>query len=44
MAWLALAADDPRALIDEAGKCEVSWRDGHGMVRRATVPDVLFSR
>ena len=42
--WLALAADDPSALIDEAGECEVSWRDDHGMVRRATVPDVLFSR
>ena len=44
VAWLALAADDPKALIDEAGECQVSWRDDHGMMRRATVPDVLFSR
>ena len=31
-------------LIDETGECVVSWRDEHGTLRRATVPDVLFSR
>ncbi|RLQ23894.1 DUF3375 family protein [Seongchinamella sediminis] len=44
VAWLTLAADDPKALVDEAAECEVSWRDDRGMMRRATVPDVLFSR
>lgn len=44
VAWLALAADDPKALIDDTDESEVSWQDDHGMLRRATVPKVLFSR
>ncbi|MFC0268624.1 DUF3375 domain-containing protein [Kushneria aurantia] len=44
VAWLALAADDPGAMIDDTNACEVSWYDGHGRLRRATVPDVIFSR
>ncbi|MBM1144508.1 DUF3375 domain-containing protein [Alcanivorax sp. ZXX171] len=44
VAWLALAADDPRAVIDDARDCILDWRDEHGVLRRATVPEVLFSR
>lgn len=42
--WLALAADDPRALIDDQRDCVLDWQDASGVVRRATVPEVLFSR
>lgn len=41
--YLALASEDPDALIDDSDTEEVSWRDS-GTIRRATVPRVLFSR
>lgn len=42
--WLALAADDPRAMIDDERDCILDWRDEQGTPRRATVPEVLFTR
>lgn len=42
--WLALAGDDPKAVIDERASCTLSWHNSVGDVRQATVPDVIFSR
>jgi len=42
--WLALADDDPRAIVDETTHCTLSWRDASGTMRRAELPHILFSR
>ena len=44
MAYLTLAADDPRALIDDDEKQTISWIDPAGCERKATVPLVVYSR
>ena len=44
MAYLSLAADDPRALIDDEEKQTISWIDRAGCERKATVPLVVYSR
>lgn len=42
--WLALAADDSHAVIDDSEQRPIEWRDEHGIQRRASVPEVIFSR
>lgn len=42
--WLALADDDPRAIVDDATHCILSWQDASGTMRRAELPHILFSR
>lgn len=42
--WLALADDDPHAIVDEETRCTLSWRDSGGIMRRAELPHILFSR
>lgn len=42
--WLALAADDPHAVIDETRHATLDWCDRQGVQRRATVPEVIFTR
>lgn len=42
--YLELAADDPRAMIDEQQTFEVTWQDSDGWMRRAQTPRVVFSR
>jgi hypothetical protein len=44
VAYLTLAADDPRALIDDDEKQTISWIDPAGCERKATVPLVVYSR
>ena len=44
VAYLSLAADDPRALIDDEEKQTISWIDRAGCERKATVPLVVYSR
>jgi hypothetical protein len=44
VAYLSLAADDPRALIDDEEKQTISWIDLTGCERKATVPLVVYSR
>lgn len=44
VAWLALAADDPDAVIDDARHATLDWCDTQGVPRRATVPEVIFTR
>ncbi|MEW5848975.1 MAG: DUF3375 domain-containing protein [Myxococcota bacterium] len=42
--YLAIASDDPNAVIDDASTEAVPWRDDAGNTRQATVPLVLFRR
>lgn len=42
--WLALADDDPRAIVDEETTCTLRWQDTNGMIRRADLPHILFNR
>lgn len=42
--WLALADDDPRAIVDAETSCTLSWEDTDGMMRRAEMPHILFNR
>jgi flagellar motility protein MotE (MotC chaperone) len=44
VAYLSLAADDPRALIHDEEKQTISWIDLAGCERKATVPLVVYSR
>lgn len=44
VAYLSLAADDGKALIDESRTQTVAWTDGRGHGRQATLPTVIFSR
>jgi hypothetical protein len=44
VAWFAVAADDPAALIDADHTQVVEWGDAGGVRRRATVPSVFFTR
>lgn len=44
VAYLSLAADDSKALIDESRTQTVSWTDGQGRTRQASLPTVIFSR
>nr|VFJ43582.1 MAG: Protein of unknown function (DUF3375) [Candidatus Kentron sp. FM]VFJ44381.1 MAG: Protein of unknown function (DUF3375) [Candidatus Kentron sp. FM]VFK06257.1 MAG: Protein of unknown function (DUF3375) [Candidatus Kentron sp. FM] len=44
VAYLGLAAEDDATVIDDGTKETVSWRDGRGTVRRATMPLVIFCR
>ncbi len=42
VAWLALATGDGRGVIDEQRRHTVSWEEGDGTVRTATLPAVIF--
>ena len=42
--YLELAADDPRAVIDEQQRFEISWRDSEGKTKLAKTPRVIYSR
>ncbi len=42
--YLELAADDPRAVIDEQQRFEISWQDSDGNTRLAHTPRVIYSR
>lgn len=42
--YLALAADDPDSLIDDAHAQQVSWTDTSGTQRAAKLPLVIFNR
>jgi len=44
VAYLALAAEDPHSVIDNARSERVHWTDSAGTVREATLPLVLFLR
>ncbi len=44
VAYLSLAADDGKALIDESRMETVAWTDQRGDSRQATLPTVIFSR
>jgi hypothetical protein len=43
VAYLSLATEDDRAVIDDRHKQELSWVDSAGTRRRATLPLVVFS-
>jgi flagellar motility protein MotE (MotC chaperone) len=42
--YLSLAAESDKAVIDESRQQVLSWRDGSGVERRATLPLVVFTR
>lgn len=42
--YLALASEDPDAIIEDGETEPVAWVDAEGVSRRAAVPRVLFSR
>jgi len=42
--WLTLATSEHAAVIDERVPRQVCWTDAQGVVRTATVPEVLFVR
>lgn len=44
VAYLSLAADDTRAIIEDEQRQSVSWTDPSGKERYATVPMVIYSR
>jgi hypothetical protein len=44
VAYLSLAADDARALIDDDKRQTVAWTDASGRRRQATVPLVVYCR
>ncbi len=44
VAYLSLAAEDGRAVLDEDAAETVAWTDSEGRQRRAHVPRVIFSR
>jgi hypothetical protein len=39
-----VAAEDPRAVIDDRRTQTLHWQDGEGAQRQATLPLVLFTR
>jgi hypothetical protein len=44
VAYLSLAADDRRAVIDDDHRQTVTWTDATGQARQATLPLVVYSR
>ena len=44
VAYLSLAADDGRCVIDDSRSQTITWQDDQGIQRLATVPTVIFSR
>jgi len=44
VSYLAIAAEDPHAVIDESRRHEIAWTGTDGVERRARVPGVIFSR
>jgi hypothetical protein len=44
VAYLSIAADDKRALIDDEQKQTIAWTDPTGCHRQATVPLVVYCR
>lgn len=44
VAWLSLATGESPAAIDETVSRRVRWADAEGVVRTATVPEVVFVR
>ncbi|MDT8439827.1 MAG: DUF3375 domain-containing protein [Wenzhouxiangellaceae bacterium] len=44
VSYLAIAAEDEHALIDESQTREITWTGSDGVERRARVPGVIFSR
>ena len=44
VAYLSIAADDPNAVFDENAPEYVSWPDGQGRDRVASLPRVIFNR
>ena len=42
--YLSLAAENPKATIDEERSWPVVWTDPEGIVRKATLPEILFFR
>ena len=44
VAWFAVAAEDPGALIDGDRTQVVEWENALGVRRRATMPNVIFTR
>lgn len=44
VAYLALAADDGEAVIDDSRRQQVIWTDRDGVSREATLPLVVFTR
>jgi hypothetical protein len=44
VAYLALAADDRDAVIDDGSRQQVTWTDRDGLSRQATLPLVIFTR
>lgn len=44
LAYLRIASDDAKALIDERSQHEIFWFDPQGMTKKATLPAVIFTR
>jgi hypothetical protein len=44
IAYISLAAESDKAIIDESHQQTVSWTDRSGTQRRATLPLVVFTR
>ncbi|MFP4146979.1 MAG: DUF3375 domain-containing protein [Halorhodospira sp.] len=44
VAYLSLAAEQERAIIDEGSEETIAWQDVEGRMRQARIPRVIFSR
>ncbi|MGH9920410.1 MAG: DUF3375 family protein, partial [Nitrososphaerales archaeon] len=44
LTYLNIAAKDGTAIIEDDSRYSVSWRDGEGREKRATIPRVIFVR
>ncbi|MDT8410713.1 MAG: DUF3375 family protein [Wenzhouxiangellaceae bacterium] len=44
VSYLAIAAEDPRAIIDESKIRAIAWIGADGIERQARVPQLIFSR
>ncbi len=44
LTWLAIAADDGKAIFDETRHDRIHWRDSEGHARQARLPRILFNR
>lgn len=44
VAYLSIASEDPNSVIDDMAKTTIAWNDVDGVLRRATMPRVVFVR
>jgi hypothetical protein len=42
--YLSIASEDRKAIIDDQGRQTLTWREQSGKWRKATLPQVIFSR